>query len=265
MFKRIANLFRGFIGLFISGLERQNPEALLDVEKENLRAQIAKYNQGLATHAALIEQLMTQIKRLEAEEQDLRAKTTVNLRAGNREIAAQYAMRLQTVTTELADNRKQLEQSEKTYQELVKARDMAVTSARQKIDMLKRSISDMKIQQAQAELTEMASGMISEIGGAGDTLNRLHEMVEEERTKAARTGAGGARFHGYHRHPYDGSRTEGAGRSGAGRFRREGRHRAGAYGYDYHCGAGGDGSDGEIDGTGRRQYAERGIHPIVSA
>jgi hypothetical protein len=31
----------------------------------------------------------------------------------------------------------------------------------------------------------MASGMITSIGGAGDTLNRLHDMVEEERTKAA--------------------------------------------------------------------------------
>ena len=31
----------------------------------------------------------------------------------------------------------------------------------------------------------MASGMISAIGGSGDTLNRLHDMVEEEREKAA--------------------------------------------------------------------------------
>ena len=29
------------------------------------------------------------------------------------------------------------------------------------------------------------SGMITEIGGSGDTLNRLEEVVEEERTKAA--------------------------------------------------------------------------------
>jgi hypothetical protein len=36
-----------------------------------------------------------------------------------------------------------------------------------------------------AELTEMAAGMISEIGGSGDTLNRLEEMVREERDKAA--------------------------------------------------------------------------------
>ena len=32
MFRRIGNLIRGFFGLFISGLERQNPEALLEVE-----------------------------------------------------------------------------------------------------------------------------------------------------------------------------------------------------------------------------------------
>ena len=34
-------------------------------------------------------------------------------------------------------------------------------------------------------MNEMAAGMIGSIGGSGDTLNRLHEMVEEERTKAA--------------------------------------------------------------------------------
>ena len=61
MFKRIANLFRGFIGLFVSGMEKRAPEALLEVEKENLRKQIAKYNQGLAAHAGLCENLMSQI------------------------------------------------------------------------------------------------------------------------------------------------------------------------------------------------------------
>jgi hypothetical protein len=36
-----------------------------------------------------------------------------------------------------------------------------------------------------AELHEMSAGMITEIGGAGDTLNRLEGMVSEERDKAA--------------------------------------------------------------------------------
>ena len=185
MWKRFTNLIRGFFGLFISGLERQNPEALLEVETENLRKQIAQYNQGLASHAGLCERLMSQVKKLEAEERDLRAKTTANLRAGNRAAAAQYALRLQTVQRELEENRTQLQQAEGTYKDLLKARDVAVSSAKAKIESLRSSISDMKMKQAMAELTEMASGMISNIGGSGDTLDRLTNMVEEERNKAA--------------------------------------------------------------------------------
>src|ERR1700738_4849299 len=185
MWRRFTNLIRAFFGLFISGLERQNPEALLEVETENLRKQIAQYNQGLASHAGLCERLMSQVRKLEDEERDLKAKTSANLRAGNRTAAAQYALRLQTVSRELEENRKQLEQSETTYKDLLKARDVAVSSARAKIEALRSGISDMKMKRALAELTEMASGMISTIGGSGDTLDRLQNMVEEERTKAA--------------------------------------------------------------------------------
>jgi phage shock protein A len=185
MWRRISNLFRGFIGLFVSGLERQNPEALLEVEKENLRRQIGNYNQGLAAHAGLCERLMTQVRKLEGEERDLRAKTAANLRAGNREAAANLALRLQTVQRELEENRTQLGQAETTYKELIKARDVSVKAAQTKIQELKHSLDDLKIKRATAELTEMASGMITTIGGSGDTLDRLHGMVEEEREKAA--------------------------------------------------------------------------------
>jgi phage shock protein A len=185
MFRRLANVIRGFFGLFISGVERRNPEALLEVEKENLRRQIANYNEGLAAHAGLCERLMTQIRRLETEERDLRAKTAANLRANNREAAGNYALRLQSVQRELTENRTQLEQAETTYKELIKARDVSVKAAQAKIQELKSSLDDLKIKKATAELTEMASGMISSIGGSGDTLDRLHKMVEEEREKAS--------------------------------------------------------------------------------
>jgi phage shock protein A len=185
MLKRFSNLIRGFFGLFISGLERENPEALLEVEKENLRKHIARYNQGLATHAALCEQLMTQVKSQEQQESELRAQTTANLKAGNTERASQFALQLQNITAQLAENRKQLESAEATYKDLVKARNITVEEAKSKIEKLKYAIGDLKVKKATADMTEMASGMISSIGGSGDTLNRLHEMVEEDRQKAA--------------------------------------------------------------------------------
>lgn len=185
MFRRLGNLFRGFFGLFVSGVERQNPEALLEVEQENLRKQVGKFNVGLASHAGLVERLIGQVRKLESEETDLRAKTAANLKFGNRQVAGQYAIRLQTVERELAENRKQMEQAETTYQELVRARDVALNIARAKIEALKSGISDLKMKRAMAEITELASGMVTQLGGSGDTLNRLEAMVQEERYKAA--------------------------------------------------------------------------------
>lgn len=185
MFKRIGNLIKGFFGLFVGGLERKNPEALLDVEKENLREQIAKYNKGLAGHAALCERLISQTRALEAEEKELHAKVVAHLRAGNKELAGQYALRHQQVKKEHETIRTQMEEAEKTYKELLTARDVSVKAARDKIESLKRGINEAKIAQATAELNEMASGMINEIGTAGDTLNRLEEIVREDKEKAA--------------------------------------------------------------------------------
>ena len=185
MFKRIGNLIRGFLGLFVSGLEKQNPEALLEVERENLRKQIAQYNQGLAAHAGLCERLITQVRKLEVEERELRAKTTALLRSDNRDAAGQTALRLQTIQRELNEDRTQLEQAETTYRELIRARDVAIKNAQSKIEALRFSLDDLKIKKATAELTQMAAGMITQIGGSGDTLGRLQSMVEEERERAA--------------------------------------------------------------------------------
>ncbi len=185
MFKRLRNLIKGFFGLFIGGLERKNPEALLDVEKENLREQIAKYNKGLAGHAALCERLISQTRALETEERELHAKVLAHLRAGNKELAGQYALRHQQAKKEHETIRIQMEEAEKTYKELLTARDVSVKAARDKIEGLKRGINEAKIAQATAELNEMASGMINEIGTAGDTLNRLEEIVREDKEKSA--------------------------------------------------------------------------------
>jgi hypothetical protein len=39
--------------------------------------------------------------------------------------------------------------------------------------------------EAQAQLQEMATGMVTSIGGSGDTLNRVEEYLTERRDKAA--------------------------------------------------------------------------------
>lgn len=185
MFKRIWNLIKGMLGLAVTHAEASNPGALLELEKENLRKQIAQYNQGLASHAALVERLISQVEREEKRERDLKAKATAHIKAGNNEPASRYALSLQEIRTELKDNRAQLVDAEKTYKELTKARDVTIQEAKRKIESLRFGIQDMKIQKATAELSEMATGMISELGGSGETLDRLEGIVQDQREQAA--------------------------------------------------------------------------------
>lgn len=185
MWRRIENLIKGFLSLFISGIERENPRALIEAEKENLRKQIARFNDNLATHAGFCERLMRQVKNLEVQERDLAAKAAANLKVGNRNAAAQYALQLKTVKEQLEENRTQLVSAEETYKKLVLARDVAVRDAQAKIETLKRMLTETEMLEAQAELQEMANGMISTIGTGGDTINRVEEYLTERRDKAA--------------------------------------------------------------------------------
>ena len=185
MFNRISNLIKGFFSIFVGGIEKKNPEALLEVEKENLRKQISEFNKGLANHAALVERLISRARKLDKDEEQLKAKTTALLKAGQREGAAESALKFKQVQAEHDDVQVQLEEAEVRYKELVSARDVSIEGAKKKIEELRRGIDDMKVQSAMAELNEMASGMVGSIGGSGDSLNRLGEIVEEERTKAA--------------------------------------------------------------------------------
>lgn len=188
MLARLAKLLQGLLSRFIAGAERRHPEALLEAEKENLRRQIAEYNQGLATHAGLCERLMAHTRRLEDEERDLHPRIAAHLRAGNRDAAAQLALRLQNVGRELEQYRGQLQQAEATYRELLDARDVAVEAARARLDDLRVRLDGLRLQRATAEMNEMAAGLVSSLGGSGDTLSRLHEMIERERQQAAGRG-----------------------------------------------------------------------------
>jgi phage shock protein A len=185
MWRRISNLFRGFLSLFISGIEKSNPRALIEAEKENLRSQIARFNDNLATHAGFIERLMRQIKTLEKQEQELAAKAAAHLKLGHRGPAGQYALQLKAVREQLVENQEQLEQAEATYKKLIQARDVSVREAKEKIESLKRMVTEAEMLEAQAELQEMAQGMIMSVGGSGDTLSRVEEYLTERRDKAA--------------------------------------------------------------------------------
>ena len=185
MFKRLMNVIRGFFGLFISGLEASNPEALIESEKENLRSNIGKFNENLANHAGFVEKLNRSIKKLEQEERQLTAKIKAYINAGNQQLAGQLAVQLQQVKQNLESQREQYAAAEKQFQSLSKTRDSAVKQAQDKLRKLENMVSETRMHEAQADLQEMAKGMIGSTSSMGDGLNRIEGLLEQKRDKAA--------------------------------------------------------------------------------
>ena len=185
---RTFHLVNGLASRLVSIFERRNPEALLEVEKERLRKVVGRYNEGLVSHAALAERLKIQVADGEAKVAETTAKTQALVKAAETKAAGRYALQLKEATARLAEDRKQLTAAEDTFRHLVSTRDVAVAEARTRIEQLRRQIGDLKVNRAVADLQGMANAMMDDFNAPGDSLNRLQEMVAEEREKArART------------------------------------------------------------------------------
>jgi phage shock protein A len=183
--KRIVNVWRAVVGASLTNLEANHAEEMLGLEREELQKQIYQFNRGLAGHAGLCERLKSEITRLEKERTALEPKLRARLATGDRIGAGRQAMRLEAIASEHAQHTSQLVEAEATYKELVRAREVALVAAKEKIEGLKRSIGDYKVQQALADLTELAAGMHGSIGLTDGTLDRVKERVDEKRNFAA--------------------------------------------------------------------------------
>lgn len=187
MYGRLKNLVVGFLSLFIRGLEVANPEALLEAERERLRKAIALYNENLARQAGFAERLKTQSTVLQKQVKELTAAATAHLKAGNRELAGNLALDLRRVSETLEENRRQEKDAEQMYQDYLKQREIVIREAREKIEMLSRKISQVKMMEAQAELSRLAASLPMSVGDAGDNIARVEEGLQERLEKASGT------------------------------------------------------------------------------
>ncbi len=179
MWKRLSKIFKGFMSLFIKNLEHQNPEALLEAQKEEMREKISQFNTNLAKQAGFVARLERFVAEHEKKEKDLMAKAAANVKAGNKELAGRYALERKNIIDALNGYKVQLETAKKTYAELVKTKEITVKEAKAKLESLSQKLSQVKMKEAESELLEMSQAMVGELGEGGDTMNRLEEQLNE--------------------------------------------------------------------------------------
>ena len=179
MFARIARLFRGFVGLFISGLEEANPEALMEAAREEFRTKMTQYNLALAKMAGVAERLKTQVKMKAARAQELERRILANHRAGNMELAGALARELQELKNDLGVDSQELKETEEAYEMNLRQAKLAQREFEDKVRRVEKQLSQVKIKEAQAEAAAALSNVAFKVGDLGDTLKTVDEILQK--------------------------------------------------------------------------------------
>ena len=190
IFARVGRLLRGFVGLFISGVEERNPDALMEAARQEFRDRMAQYNQALARMAGVAERLKSQIKTKSGKAQDLERRIMANHSAGNLQLAGSLARELQDLKMDLLTDTQELQESEQAYQANLRQAQLAQKQFEEKVHRLERQLSQVKVKEAQAEAASALSNVAFKVGDLGDTM----KTVEEVLSKRYELSAGKARL-----------------------------------------------------------------------
>src|SRR5688500_5189956 len=176
---RVGRLVRGFIGLFISGIEETNPEALMEAARQEFRDKMVQYNLALAKMAGVSERLKGQVKQKAVRAQELERRILANHRAGNLELAGSLARELQELKGDLTVDSEELKETEDAYQANLRQAKVAQHDFEEKIRRLEKQLSQVKIKEAQAEAATALSSVGFKVGDLGDTMKTVEEVLQK--------------------------------------------------------------------------------------
>jgi phage shock protein A len=176
---RIGRLFSGFLSLFISGIEKRNPEALIEAARQEFRDRMAQYNLALAQMAGIAERLKVQIAAKANKAKELERRIMANHQAGNLELAGSLARELQELRADLETDTRELHDTEEAYQGNLRQAKVAQKEFEDKIRRLDKQLSQVKIKEAQAEAAGALGNVAFKVGDMGDTMKTVEEVLNK--------------------------------------------------------------------------------------
>jgi phage shock protein A len=185
MFKRLARLFKSWLGFFISYAE--DPEVMLQESIEEMRNTLPRLNQILVTTRATVLRLEEELKQLEGRERSLTGSIRAALQEGSpeaRRVAEDDAGTLQQVRQELQATREQLEAASSAFSNAQLTVDDIKTKLRARIEEARRAIAESK----KAAVLKSAANALAELDTYG-TAATAEKYLDEVRQRVAESKA----------------------------------------------------------------------------
>lgn len=159
LFSRLANLVRGFLSLFVTGLEQQAPE----IAYENaINTMIGKYNKLKNATAGLIrlrEDAADRLQKAQAQQKELSAMLEQAMATGQDDLSVELIERKDAVDEDIASLQAELDAAEKD----VDTAKTALTEVKGEIGKLRaekdRMLAKMQSAQARTRINDQLEGL----------------------------------------------------------------------------------------------------------
>lgn len=185
MFRRLARVFKSWIGFFISFAE--DPEVMLQESIEEMRNTMPRLNQVLITTRATVLRLEQERDELMRKERQLTASIQAALKDGSpeaRRLAEQDAVALQGTRQELTATLEQLTASSNAFENAKLSVEDIKEKLRLKIEQSRKAIAESK----KAEVMKQAASALTELDTYG-TASTADKYLEEIKQKVAESKA----------------------------------------------------------------------------
>lgn len=179
MFRRLARVFKSWIGFFISFAE--DPEVMLQESIEEMHNTMPRLNQVLITTRATVIQLEQGRDNLARKEKQLTASIQAALKDGSpeaRRLAEQDAVALQGTRQELAATEEQLAASSRAFDNAKLSVEDIKEKLRLKIEQARKAIAESK----KAEVMRQAASALTELDtyGTASTADKYLEQIQQK-------------------------------------------------------------------------------------
>lgn len=156
IFKKMFGAVRAQLNKLANFFWEADPIAQMQYEYDQSVEQLKEGRVGLEQYRGLVERVGRQVKEGEAHMAKLEAQAKAYLKAGNREVAAKFALELSKAKTQQEQNKQQLAMHEGAYNNNLKK----IQHANKKLAEVKNKIqqydAELKMSEAEAEVAKLS-------------------------------------------------------------------------------------------------------------
>jgi phage shock protein A len=179
MWKRFKRAIRALFGRAVSAIE--DPKLILEQNIRDLNDQVPKMNENIATVKANVILLEKELAKYKTEHADLLSKIKAAIQAGRDDIAAGYAIRMESLKSHMTQTQAQYETAQKAYEKALEVKKAFMKEKDRKIAEAKEALRAHERAQWQKKVADTMQSF--ETGGIDQTHDEMINRINEQTAK----------------------------------------------------------------------------------